>query len=171
MPVKVAGNWVPTSETVGFRYPLSDVDTAPRHELGTRVRAIDRGSTGYGSAEFVYLAGGTGVVRGSVCLITDANAVSLIAARDKGGACVALGAVDAPTKWGWFQVGGKGVALCAATVTAATPMYIDNVAGAVDSTAVAGDLVLGMRSVTAADTGTTVVNMATMPAVADFDNA
>jgi hypothetical protein len=121
-------------------------------------------------AEFVYLSGVTSCARGSVCLITDGWGTSLIAARAIGAVCVSLGAVDASTKYGWFQVRGQAVALCD-TVAAAAPCYIDGTSGRIDDLAVAGDAVQGMRTVTSDDTGTCVVNMTGPCLVGDFDNA
>lgn len=168
MAAKTAGTWAVT-DRIGFGN-LADVDTTARFPLGTRVRAVDVGSTGYGPAEFIYLSGVASTVRGSVVLITDTYGTTLLTARDKGAVAVALGAVAATTSFGFYQILGKGVAACD-VVAANAPCYIDGTNGRIDDAAVAGDAVLGMRTVTADDTSTCVVNMATYPAVGDFDNA
>lgn len=168
MAAKTAGTWV-VQQPIGVA-DLTNVDTVQQWPLGQRCRAWDNGSTAYGFGEFIYLKGAASVARGSVCLITDAFAVTLLTARDKGAVAVALGAVDAATKFGWFQIFGQGVALCDA-VAAAAPCYIDGTNGRIDDAAVAGDQVIGMRTVTSDDTSTCVVNMGTYPATADYDNA
>lgn len=168
MAAKTAGTWAVT-DRIGFGQ-LSDVDATARFAVGTRCKATDVGSTAYGPAEFIYLSGATSTVRGSVVLITDTYGTSLIAARAIGAVAVALAIVDASTKFGWYQILGKAVAACD-TVAANAACYIDGTSGRIDDAAVAGDAVLGMRTVTSDDTGTCVVNMATYPAVGDFDNA
>ncbi len=168
MAVKVAGTWQVLSP-VGTG-SLAQVDTTARFALGTRCKARDSGTTAYGEGEFIYLSGVTSTVRGSVVLITDAYGTSLIAARAIGAVAVALAIIDATTKFGWYQILGTGVASCD-TVSANLPCYIDGTAGRIDDAAVAGDAVIGMRTVTADDTATCVVNMATYPIVGDLDNS
>jgi hypothetical protein len=168
MAAKTAGTWA-VQDPIGVA-DLTNVDTTAAWTLGKRCKAKDVGATAYGFGEFIYLAGVTSCARGSVVLIKDDFSTSLIAARDKGAVAVALAAVDASTKYGWFQILGQGVAACD-TVAANAACYIDGTAGRIDDAAVAGDCVLGMRTVTADDTSTCVVCMATYPAVGDFDNA
>ncbi len=168
MAAKVAGTWVVT-EPIGIE-PLTTIGTTQLWPLGKRCKAWDKGSTAYGYGEFVYLAGVASTVRGDVCVITGVGAVTLAAAAAKGAVCLALGAVDAATKFGWFQVLGKGVARCDSTIAADAPLYIDGTTGRCDDTAVAGDLITGMTAFGADDTNTIVVNMASYPSVSNFDN-
>jgi len=168
MAAKTAGTWI-VLEPIGVG-PLDSVDTAAAHVLGKRCKARDAGSTAYGFGEFIYLKGVASTVRGSVVLIKDDYSTSLVAARDKGALAVALAPVDADTKFGWYQILGQGVAACD-TVAANAPCYIDGTNGRVDDAAVAGDQIIGMRTVSADDTNTCVVNMSTYPATADYDNA
>ena len=167
MAAKTAGTWQVDQEMgVG---DLSVVGTTKLHELGKRVRARDVGTTAYGWGDFIYLQGVVSTGRGSVVLIKDDYTTSLIAARDAGAVGVALGACVA-SNYGWYQTRGQAVAACD-TVAANAACYIDGTAGRIDDAAVAGDQVIGMRTVTADDTSTCVVNMGTFAAVADFDNA
>lgn len=168
MAAKTAGTWVALTPA-GYG-AFTDVDTTARFPLGTRVKVKDVGSTQYGDGELIYLTGVTSTARGSVVSITDAYGTTLIAARVAGAAGLALAAVDATTKYGWYQVLGQGVAACD-TVAANAACYIDGTAGRIDDAGVAGDQVVGMRTVTSDDTGTCVVCMATYPSTADFDNA
>jgi hypothetical protein len=168
MAAKTAGTWV-ALEPIGVG-DLTTVGTTKLWPLGTKCKARDVGATAYGEGEFVYLAGVTSTARGSVVTITDTWGTALIAARATGAVAVALAAVDASTKFGWYQVRGQGVALCD-TVAANLPCYIDGTSGRIDDAAVAGDQVIGMRTVSTDDTNTCVVHMAINPSVADFDNA
>lgn len=169
MAAKTAGDFQVLSP-VGIGN-LTDVDTTARFALGTRCTARDMGATGYGEGEFIYLAGATSVARGSVVTISSANVAVLIAARAIGSVAVALAAVDAATKYGWFQTMGKGVALCDSTITDGAALYIDGTSGRVDDTVVAGDAVMGMKAASTDDTNTVVVNMTSRCLVGDFDNA
>jgi len=166
MPVKVAGTWA-VYEPAGIA-DLTVTDTTQLHSLGRRCKAKDVGSTAYGPGEFIYLSGVASTVRGSVVLINDAYGTSLAAARDKGAMAVALSA-NVAGQYGWYQILGQGVAACG-TVAASAPCYLAG-SGTIDDAAVAGDQVIGMRTVTTDDTSTCVVNMTTYPATADFDNA
>jgi hypothetical protein len=170
MAAKTAGTWV-VVDPIGVTSDLTAVDSTQAYPTGKRIKAYDNGATAYGYAEFIYLAGVASVVAKDVCVITGVNAVTRIAARAKGAVCLALGAVDASTKWGWFQVLGKGVANCDSTIAADAPLYIDGTTGRCDDTAVAGDLIAGMTAATSDDTNTLVVNMASYPHVDDADNA
>lgn len=168
MAAKTGGTWK-SIDLIGVE-DMTTVGTTKLWPLGQRCKAQDVGSTAYGFGDFVYAAGCTSTARGSVVLIGDSYDTTLLAARDKGAVGLALAAVDATTKFGWYQVRGKGVALCD-TVAAAAPCYIDGTSGRIDDAAVAGDQVIGMRTVSADDTSTCVVNMVTFAATADFDNA
>lgn len=152
----------------GLNQAIGTVSSTQMHPLGDRVMARDVSGT-RGEAEFIYLVGVAGTAAGQVVLITDAWGTSLIAARDKGALAIATAATVAST-YGWYQIKGQAMAICAAAVAANAPMYIA-AANVIDDAAVAGDQILGMRSVTAQDTATVIVNMAVNPACGDFDNA
>ena len=157
-------------DRVGLNQEIGTASSTQLHPLGDVVRARDVSGT-RGEAKFVYLKGVANVSAGSVCLITDTYAVTLIAARDIGTVALATATVDAATKYGWFQIEGQGVAKCD-TIAANAACYIDGTAGRVDDLAVAGDAVAGMRTVTADDTNTCVVMIAPGGArVGDTDNA
>lgn len=166
MAAKTAGTWQ-VYEPVGIA-DLTVVDTTAAWPLGKRCKARDNGSTDYGFGEFIYLSGVTSTARGSLVLITDTFGTSLSAARAKGAMAVALAAVDTTSKYGWYQILGKGVVLCQ-TVSANLPAYLA-ASGTIDDSAVAGDVIGGMRTVTADDTSTCVVNMSTYPVCLDGDN-
>lgn len=168
MAAKAQGTWQ-VYQPAGIA-ALTNVDTTAAYDLGYRCKARDSGTTAYGPAEFIYLKGGTNVAAGSVVTINGDNSVTLITARAKGAVALAISAVDATTKFGWFQILGRGVAKCD-TVAASAACYIDGTDGRIDDAAVAGDCILGMATYTADDTSTCVVNMSTYPSTGDFDNA
>ena len=168
MAAKTAGNWQ-ALEPIGIG-DLTAFGTTKLYPLGKRCKAKDVGSTDYGFGEFVYLEGVASTVRGSVVTITDEWATVLVVARATGAVAVALSANNAASSYGWYQILGKGVAACD-TVADAAACYIDGTAGRIDDAAVAGDLILGMRTASADDTSTCLVTMSTYPSVGDFDNA
>lgn len=169
MAAKTQGTWVAT-DRIGIP-PLSNVDTTKVADLGTRVKAKDVGSTtGYGEADFVYVAGATGLAAGDVVNIGSGYVVSKVTARSKGSVAVMISAVDAATKYGWAQRRGKGVAKCDAGISDGAALYIDGTDGRVDDTAVAGDCIAGMVAASTDDTNTCLVILAE-PSTADYDNA
>ena len=161
-------NTYAVTNRAGLNQEIGTVSSTQLHKLGERVTARDVSGT-RGDAEFIYLSGVAGTAAGQVVLVTDAYGSSLIAARDKGAVAIATAATVANT-YGWYQIKGQGMAICAAAVAANAPLYIA-AANVIDDAAVAGDQILGMRSVTAQDTATIIVNMAVNPACGDFDNA
>lgn len=151
----------------GLNQEIGTVSTTAVHRLGERITARDVSGT-RGEAEFIYLAGVGSTVAGSLVLIKDDYTTSLSAARDKGALAVATAATVA-SNYGWYQIKGQAM-IQAQTVAANAPLYLA-ASGTVDDAVVAGDQIIGMRSVTSTDTSTAVVNMACNPATADFDNA
>lgn len=167
MAAYTVNTYQPT-DRAGLNQAIGTVSSTKKHPLGDRVWARDVSGT-RGDAEFVYLSGVASTVAGSVVLITDTWGTSLIAARAIGGVALATAATVANT-YGWYQVMGVGVAACD-TVAANAACYIDGTAGRIDDAAVAGDAVMGMRTVTSDDTNTCLVHMSTNPQCGDFDNA
>lgn len=167
MAAKSQGTWQAT-RPAGITVDGA-VGTTKLYPLGTRVQAKDTGSTDYGSGEFIYLQGVASTAAGSVVHISTAYTTALVAARGIGPVAVALGACVA-SNYGWYQIAGKGVALCDAGITDGAGLYIDGTSGRVDDTAVAGDAVSGMRASSTDDTNTCLVVM-NYPSTADFDNA
>lgn len=161
-------NTYKSTDRAGLNQEIGTVSTTQLHPLGDRVYARDVSGT-RGEAEFIYLKGVVGTAAGQVVLITDDWGTTLVAARDKGSLAIATAATVAST-YGWYQIKGQGMAICAAAVAANLPMYIA-AGNVIDDAAVAGDQIIGMRSVTAQDTATIIVNMTCNPATADFDNA
>lgn len=152
----------------GVNQAIGSVSSTKLHRLGERCFGRDVSGT-RGDAEFIYLSGLDGTAAGQVVLVKDDYSTSLIAARDIGSVAIATAATVTGT-YGWYQIKGQAMAICAAAVAANKPMYIA-AGNVIDDAVVAGDAIIGMRSVTAQDTATIVVNMTQNPGVGDFDNA
>ena len=154
-------------DRAGLNQEIGTVSTTQKHDLGDRVRAKDvSGTRGYG--EFIYLKGLDGTAAGQVVLVKDDYGTALIAARSIGSVAIATAATVTGT-YGWYQIKGQAMAICAAAVAANAPMYIA-AGNVIDDAVVAGDAIIGMRSVTAVDTATIIVNMTQNPGCGDFDN-
>ena len=132
---------------------LYQVDTKPLFPLGTIVRAQD---ASLGSGHFVYLKGVASCVEGSFITYKakDRTAV-LLAANAIGAAGIAMAAVDAATKFGWFQIEGKAVGKVAAGFADNGLVYATATAGTADDAAVAGDRVKNALGASAIDTPVT----------------
>lgn len=88
---------------------LTDVDvTTARHPLGTIVKGID---ASYGEGEFIYLKGVTSCAAGHLVSYDVGFTAALHTTElDKPRpVAVALAAVDAATKFGWFQISGRAI--------------------------------------------------------------
>jgi hypothetical protein len=82
---------------------LSDVDTTARHALGFRCYGTDDlGNT----AEYIYLKGVASTIVGSVVTYDELGVTTLIAANAQGPVAIAMGIVDATTKFGWYCIQG-----------------------------------------------------------------
>lgn len=168
MAAKTAGTWR-AYEPIGIA-DMTNVDATAVYEVGKRCKARDVGATAYGFGEFIYLKGVASTVRGSLVVIGDDYSTSLSATRSKGALAVALAITDSTSKWGWYQILGTGVITCG-TVAANLPAYLVGSTGTIDDAVLAGDVIAGMRTKTADDTGTCVVTMACYPSTVDGDNA
>lgn len=142
-------------------------DTTP---LGTIVRAVD---PTYGAGEFIYLAGVSSTVRGSVVIYNpDDFSTALASANGIGPVAVAMAATVASTK-GWYQIQGKGVASVLTGFADNANCYLTATPGSIDDADVAGDYIRGMKGASAI--GTPAAGLAEVelwrPSVADaLDN-
>lgn len=156
-------------DRAGLNQEIGTTSAVKKHKLGERVFARDVSGT-RGEGEFIYLAGVANTGAGSIVLIKDDYSTSLVAARDKGALAAATAAIGA-NEYGWYQIKGQAMIKSAAAVGANAPLYIAAAGEVLDDLAVAGDQVIGARSVTAQDTATLICNFGCNPATADFDNA
>ena len=145
-------NWKSAEPRLGQSL-IGGVDAIQSVPLGTKMKAFD---ASYGAGEFVYLKGVTGTAVGSVVLIApDDWSTSLATANDVGKLAVAVAAIDANTKFGWYQIYGKGAAKVLASFADNGDCYLTATAGSVDDADVAGDYIRGMKGASAIDTPST----------------
>ena len=117
--------------------------------VGTIVRA---NHVTYGSGEFIFLKGVASTAVGSVVVYNpDDFSTTLAAANAVGPVAVAMAATVADT-YGWYQIGGKGVASVLTGFADNADCYLTATAGSVDDTDVAGDYVRGMKGASAIGT-------------------
>jgi Kef-type K+ transport system membrane component KefB len=130
------------------------VDTVPGFPLGQTVEGKSP-TTGL-SCEFVYLKGVTNCVEGSFVTYREKDYTAvLLAANAIGSVAIAMAAVDAATKYGWFQIRGRAVGKVAASYADNALVYATATAGTADDAVVAGDRVKLARSSSAIDTPVT----------------
>lgn len=136
---------------------IATVSTVQNHPLGTRVRARDDGTGAFGEGEFIYLPGVASCAIGTwVTYAADSWATTRLAANAIAPVAVAMAAVDATTKYGWFQIWGKAVGLALASYADNGLVYATATAGSVDDAVVSGDRVkcaLGASAIDHPDTG------------------
>lgn len=121
--------------------PLNRVDlTTPVNPVLTAVDGID--NTG-GAAEFIYLQGCPATIVGSVVTFDHLGQTTLIVADASGPVAVAMGIVDAITKYGWYCIKGvvpvDVVANSAAAVAGGKNPGFETTAGKVGDGRAAGD--------------------------------
>lgn len=146
---------------IGFQ-AITAVETTQKHALGTIVKAVD---PTLGEGEFIYLKGSASIVANSLCYYSDNVAADTAKLTTTSGVvdggsplCVAMAAVDAITKYGWFQIAGKTTILKTATKidpASSFKVYLSATAGRVMPTSVAGRQILGARFQNAATVTTT----------------
>lgn len=124
---------------------ITTVDESDTHGVGAR----GRDSAGN---EYVYLKGATGVVAGDWVVFSSEYAVTRLAATQLGSVAVAVSAVNATTKFGWFQIYGEADAKVVAT--GGVRVYTSSVTGQGLATVATGGLIHG--AVTKAGAGNTV---------------
>lgn len=132
--------------------------------LGTRIRAFDNTTYGYG--EFIYLRGVASTVVGSLVTYDGATAgvptyqtaLCPTTANLAQPVAVAMSACVA-NSYGWYQISGNAVIATNGTLAAGPgPVYTSAAAGTVTSTQANGKQILNMRNLTA--TGTPATNQA-----------
>lgn len=143
MAYPTAPNWVIADDLVGAQ-PINVTSTVQNHPIGTRVKAVDQGTTKLGEAEFVYMPGVASTAAGDLCILnqkaaTTARGVHSTAAR---GMCGVAMSANVAAQYGWYQVFGAGP-VASTTGTAANAVYFTSTAGTTDSTDVATDRIDG----------------------------
>lgn len=124
----------------------TEIHTEQKYRLGKRIK--DRSNN-----EFIYLKGVTACAAGSVVTFDEAHVTTLTVANAVGRVGVAQAAVDASTKFGWFQIYGKASAKVAALFADNGKLFLTATPGVLDDAVVAGDLVVGAIGRSAVDLG------------------
>jgi hypothetical protein len=127
---------------------FANVDATQRYSLGTRVRDKVGG-------EFIYLKGVASCAQGSWVTFDEAHVTTLAVANAQGRVAVAGAAVDASTKFGWFQIYGKVAGKALTAFADNGKVYLTATNGSVDDTDVAADFVAGAVGRSALDTPVT----------------
>lgn len=148
-----------TGPAQAFVGNTSAVDTSASEILGKR--AWDE--TGN---EFIYLQGASSTVAGDWIVYDESYATTRLVANEVGPVAIAMAAIDATTKYGWYQIFGKNTIARTDTIAADKSLYVDGTAGRVDDLGVAGDIVIGAYSMTA-DTSNVATVYITYPHVSD----
>lgn len=154
--------WVSVSLQLGYPAPGSvdsgitkaDGNTYPSVPIGTVAQFRDNGSTALGMGTFIFLPGVASTVAGDVVSYLTADGAGTgvsdgaSTTRWTGTAntgrplAVATAAVNATTKWGWYQIQGSAIVNVSGTVASANPLYFAQTAK-LGATAVDGKQVLG----------------------------
>lgn len=123
--------------------------TTQNHPLGKIVTAYD---PSYGEGEFIYLQGLASTAVGEwVTYNADDYSTTLLAANAIGPVAVAMSACVA-SEYGWYQIQGKAVGLCATGFADNANVYATATAGTVDDAVVAGDRVKRAKGASAIGT-------------------
>lgn len=162
--------WVIQEPELGYQ-PIATVSTTQNHPYGTIVRASDSTTStttgAQGSGEFIYLQGVGSTVEGSLVTYNPATGVTVLApttANKTTPFAVAMGAIDATTKYGWYQISGVAkITKTTIKVNPAVAVYV-NGSGNITSTAASGKQIMNAVSANATTiasaTGTVLVTIA-----------
>jgi hypothetical protein len=138
--------------------PISETSTTARHPLGTIVRAVD---PTYGEGEFIYLAGVTSTVVGSI-VNYDAVYVTALhtSALDKPRPLAVAMSVNVGSQYGWYQIAGQAIVSKSAALSLAAGDAIGATSGAAVVVAT-GSILNGMAvaAIASAATGVTTVRV------------
>jgi hypothetical protein len=113
----------------------TDVHTTEANKLGTRAKD----ATGN---EYIFLKGVASVVAGTAVTYDENFATARTVTGARGPVAIAMAAIDATTKYGWFQIFGKGSGDFAGAAVAGAKVYSAST-GKVDDAVVAGDQIDG----------------------------
>lgn len=132
---------------------IADVSSVQKLPLGRRIQAED---PVYGIGEFIYLKGVASCAVGSWATYNaDDWSTTLTVANAIGPIGVAMAAIDANTKYGWFQVFGKAVGKASAGYLDNALVWLTATPGEVDDTVADGDMVHLAKGASAVGTPST----------------
>lgn len=129
------------------------VDTSRKYRVGTEVKNKD-------GNVYIYLKGVTSCAANDWVTFNTSSYIAVRLVADAvGRVAIAMAAVDAATKYGWFLVKGFYATAASDTVAGAGGLFIDGTTGRVDDQSVAGDFVNGAMSTGADATNLLPVNI------------
>ena len=116
--------------------PVDEVDSVQRYPLMETCEIAGN--------QYVYMKGATNIAAGSFVTYDEVGVPTLLAADAVGPVAIAMGAVSAATKFGWFLVSGlHSAGLTANDVADNGNLYATATGGKVDDAVVAGDRIHG----------------------------
>jgi hypothetical protein len=119
------------SPRVGFQR-VADTSTTQNHALGEIVTAIDNATTAYGTGEFIYLRGVASTDVGSVVVYNPDDFSTALASANAIGPIATAMSANVASQYGWYQIGGKGVAKVLASFADNGDCYLTSTAGSID---------------------------------------
>lgn len=134
-----------------FGFDLYTVDTVPTQPIGTKIKVV---SPTHGEGEAIYLKGATSTAEGGAVTYDEAGVTTALAANAIGPVAWALAATIANT-YGWYMIGGKIAALCAASSADNAKVGYEGAAFTIGDGRAAGDEIYGVISRSATDTPAT----------------
>jgi hypothetical protein len=128
-PTAAQLNFVPISPQLGMQ-PIATTSTTQNHPLGTKIRALDVGTLGYGEGEFIYLKGVASTAAGDLVVYDPvAGTTTRTVAATRGPVAVAMSA-NVASQYGWYQVLGQAAVNTASAGTGAANALIQTSATA-----------------------------------------
>jgi len=125
----LVGPWISAGDT-------TVVDSSKKHELGSRAFDAD-------GNEYIYLTGVASTLAGSWVTFDELHITALAVSDAKGRVAIAMAAIVA-SSYGWYLIYGKHTAAYVTTgISDNVQLYLTATAGAVHSTDVAGDFIVG----------------------------
>ena len=143
-------SWKP-QESYIVAQGIEELSSSAKLPMGTIVKASH---PSLGMGEFMYAKGVASTAVGSVVTIDEEGVTALAGSDGKGRIGCAM-AANVANNYGWYQIGGKGVAKVATGFADNGVCYLTGTDGTVDDAAVDGDLVHGMMGRSAIDTPST----------------
>lgn len=138
-----------------FADDTTAVDTAKKHQLGSRALDVD-------GNEYIYLTGVASTAAGSWVTFDELHITTLAVADAVGRVAIAMAATVA-SRYGWYQIYGKSTtAIAASPISDGEQLYLSaTLSGKVEATNVAGDLIKGVlaRGAAGADTSPFTIEM------------
>lgn len=131
-----------TSPTVILSSDTTLNSVTPQHVVHTKAQDANGNI-------YILLGGVASTKIGSAVTFDENGSTLLLAADAVGPVAIAMAAVTSPSNYGWYQVQGKAFALVGDGVATDNALYISGTSGYVSDADVAGDVVIGMVSVTA----------------------